>query len=148
MLQLVIGGQEREHVTVTVIGWEWPAATDFWDGNWLKTQVEISTGGWRGRYNAAFRAEEFKAFREQVERLYATLSGEARFETMEEQLFLLLRADKAGHVEFEGQARDTAGTGSTLEFTLPELDQTYLPRIVQQLQDIEREFPVRGLPRK
>jgi hypothetical protein len=146
MRQLVIGGQEREQVMITVVGWERPAATDFWDGNWLSTQVNIQMGGWRGRYKATLRAEEFKAFREQLVNLYTSLCGEARFETMEEQLFLLLRPGKRGHIVVKGEARDAAGIGSKLEFTLPDLDQTYLPGIIQQLLDIEREYPVRGLP--
>lgn len=146
MLQFKIGGLEHEHVTVTVLDRESPAATDFWDGNWLTTRVEIRTGGWHGRYDAALRSEEVAAFLHQVEQLHATLSGEARFETMEQQLLLVLRAGKHGQIGVEGVACDAPGTGNRLDFTLPELDQSYLPNLLQQLKAIERQHPVRGLP--
>jgi hypothetical protein len=135
-----LGGQEREFVDVTVKGRSHPKATDYWDGNWLRSEVRVVAGGFRGAFEADFRAEEFARFLKELEALYASLRGAAVFATLEEQLRLELDGDGRGHIAVRGQARDQAGTGHQLLFRL-QLDQTMLSAVLDDLRRLVAAYP-------
>jgi hypothetical protein len=120
-----------------------PGATDHWDGNWLLTPVEVQVGDFRGQISSALRTSELAAFRSQLVTLYETLKGEAKLDSIEDWLTMTLEGDGAGHVSVSGAIRDQPGVGNTLQFTFS-LDQTYLPSILDQLEEIDREFPILG----
>lgn len=44
MVEVLIGGAESDHVRIRVVGREIPSATDYWDGNWLVTPIELRVG--------------------------------------------------------------------------------------------------------
>ena len=75
-LQIMIG-HSAEHVSLTFTGRTHPSCTDYWDGNWLSTIIEVATGGFRGRVTADLRAEELETFRDQLKLLYEKNSGVA-----------------------------------------------------------------------
>jgi len=136
-----LGGAEREFVEVTVRGRSHPRATDYWDGNWLRSEVRIKVGGFLGGFEADFRSEEFARFLVELEQLYASLSGRAVFATLEEQLRLELDGDGKGHIELRGQARDQAGTGHQLTFRL-QLDQTVLGAALEEMRSLVAAYPI------
>jgi len=124
-----------------------PDATDYWDGNWLKVEVEVRTGAFRGKYVADLRVEEFETFRTQLDALYRSLKGEAALNSMEGWVSVRLAADRLGHLNAECEVRDLPGTGSRLLFTL-DLDQSFIPAIVAALDDVMRTYPSVGHPGK
>jgi hypothetical protein len=52
--------------------------------------------------------------------------------------------DSLGHIMVEGTACDEPGRGNRLTFTLEQLDQSYLPKMLSELREIEHEVPLRG----
>ena len=138
-----IGGAQREFVELHVLSRS--SAADYWDGNWLACEVSVAVGGFRGRFEASLRTDEFLRFEEQARKLYETLNGTAEFAAMEEQVCLELLGDGRGHVQCRGTVRDVAGTGNQLSFSL-NLDQTQLFGTVAQLAELLNRFPVRGKP--
>ena len=66
----------------------------------------------------------------------------AAFDTLEDQLKLRLAGDRRGHILVRGTAKDRVGTGNELEFGF-EIDQSYLPEIMKELEAIEKCFPSR-----
>ena len=142
---IVVGGSERERLTIEVSGRMHFGASDYWDGNLLISPIEVVVGGFTGRVAAGLRAEELRAFRGGLENLYASLEGEARLDSMEDWLLLGCRGDGRGHVEISGSICDAPGVGNRLSFSLS-LDQTFLPEIIWSLQEAERAYPVLGRP--
>ena len=142
---VVIGGSERERVSIHVLGRMHPGASDYWDGNWLVSPIEVAVGGFTGRIGAGLRTEELRTFREGLEVLYEALEGEARLDSMEDWLSLTCRGTGLGHVDVAGSARDEPGVGNELNFHFS-IDQTYLPSIIDSLKDLEDTFPVLGRP--
>jgi hypothetical protein len=136
-----IGGAQREFVELRVLSRS--SAADYWDGNWLACEVSVVVGGFRGRFEASLRTDEFLRFEEEVRKLHETLNGTAEFAAMEEQVRLELLGDGRGHVQCHGKLRDVAGTGNQLSFSLT-LDQTQLSGTVAQLTAVLSRFPVRG----
>jgi hypothetical protein len=144
-VEVILGDGERERITLTVRGRSHPTCTDYWDGNWLRTNVSVRIGGFSGSYVANLRAEEFRSFGDEMTSLYSALEGDATFTTMEGQVSLLLSGDGMGHVSVKADLSDEAGIGNRLhcEFVI---DQTYLPAIIDALGAIDSAWPVLGRP--
>jgi hypothetical protein len=145
MADIRIGGAERECVIVDVAARERPQSTDYWDGNWLHASVRVHVGGFDGRASGALRAEEFITFRDEVAALQQSLRGHATFSTMEDWITIKMMGNGRGHIEVTGQLHDEPGSVNRLMFRL-ELDQTHLPRVLAELDEVLIRFPVRGHP--
>jgi hypothetical protein len=90
------------------------------------------------------RAEEVLAFLEELRLLYKDLRGEARFDTLEGQLYLSLKiVDALGYVEVRVEARHPIGTGAELDFGFV-TDQTFLYGTLREVEEVANTFPVRG----
>jgi hypothetical protein len=137
-------GSQSEFLDVKIVGRS-HASQDYWDGNWLNADIQIATGGFHGRFGAYLRAEELKIFHDSLMRLYSFDTKAVKFETMEEQLSIGIQGDSLGHFTAECEARDQAGIGNRLSFTL-NFDQTELPEILKGLEEALKEFPVIGNP--
>jgi hypothetical protein len=141
---VTIGSKTGDRLVITVSGRMHPGATDYWDGNWLFSPVEVVVGGFTARVPAGLRAEELRAFREELAKAYDDFGGVARLTSMEDWLELTVTVAKSGGVEVEGLAIDGHGTGNKLSFRIGDLDQSELPGILDALSAIEAEFPVIG----
>jgi hypothetical protein len=95
------------------------------------------------------RSNEFAEFHDQLQKLYKDKEAPpAHFDSMEPWLqFTVERLDRLGHLRVAGraQAEPFFEGHNILQFVL-ELDQTYLPRVLDELDEILKEFPVIGSP--
>jgi hypothetical protein len=139
-------GTAGDRLTISVERRMHPGHGDFWDGNWLISPVTIVVGGFTGRISAGLRSEELVSFRAGLEAIHDSLTGEAKLDSLEGWVTLTLTGDGAGHVSVDGAVNDRPGMGNELRFRL-ELDQTYLPEIIDDLRRIESAFPVLDQPR-
>jgi len=139
---VLIGHPGDDSIAIRVLGRMHPGATDYWDGNWLVSPIEIAVGGFTGRIGAGLRADELRAFRLGLQVLYERLDGEARLKSMEQWLEITITARSGGHLDVRGRAKDEPGMGNQLEFTIGGLDQSFLPEIIGSLEAIEAAFPV------
>jgi len=142
MKSVAFGGQEHERVEISVHGYERPPRGEYFDDNWLRVGVSIHAGAFSGGFGAAFLTAELESFHEQLSSLHETLKGEARFQTLEEQLSLVLKGNGLGHIELAGEALDQPGIGSRLCFTIS-LDQSHLRSSLESLRAVLATFPVR-----
>jgi len=141
----LVGSLDTDHVQAEVQRRAYPDT----EPEWLEVEIDISAGPFAARYRALWRAGFLPRFRRQVEALYQTLEGIAVLEPdWERSLTLTLSGDGLGHVRVSGEASADCGPrGATLTFTLPEIDQTYLPPLIEQLKGIEAQFPTTsGVP--
>lgn len=141
-----IGDAGGDHVSIRVMGRLHPGADDYWDGNWLISPIEVTSGGFRAEIGAGLRIDELAHFRQALEKLHSTLQGEAVLESMEGWIQLHVAADRRGGLQVTGKAIDRPGGANTLTFTIDGLDQTHLPAVISALAGAETRFPVRGQP--
>ncbi len=139
MFAIQIGPVGGEHVSVTIHGR--PDERD----DWLDAEIDVSSGSFVGRYSATFVTCDFPRYRAELEELYKRLEGVANFSTVERQLELTCTGNGLGGILIEGFARDAVIDGNVLKFRI-KLDQTFLPAIIQQVREIEREYPNRMHP--
>jgi hypothetical protein len=134
MIAFHIGSREADSVCVSI--------TDDRDDGWLLADVEVAAGRFRGKYTSYFDTQAFLSFSKQLEIMHKTVSGSAKFTSLEGQLELALECDALGHVSVTGQAMDQAGIGNKLVFEF-DIDQTHLPEILGSLKGMLAKHPVR-----
>jgi len=142
---ICIEGEHSDQLRIRPLRRCYPNQDDYWDGNWIESEIQVQAGGFEGAYHANLRSDDFENLNRELTALSQTLSGRATFSTMEEQLSFTMEGNGRGHIRISGQARDVVGTGNRLEFSL-EMDQTYLPPILRALAAVLKKFPVRGSP--
>lgn len=151
MREVILGQPSGDHLRIGVRRRTHPKAADYWDANWLDAEISIVVRPWRGNYDASLRTDEFAKFRKELEGLNDQSGSAATFSPMEPWLDLTLELDPLGHLHLRGEA-GPEGFGrvfgqTRLVFELREImDQTFLPSITQQLEAIERAFPIIGEP--
>ena len=133
-------------VDVYVRGRMLPQSTDYWDCNWLESDIVVDVGAFHGKIAAALRIDELQRFRRELEVVYLTVAGTAHLASLEEWITLDVQVDAFGHVGVDGQIRDQPGTGNRLLFHIAELDQTDLPPVIEGLTAIEAAYPILGMP--
>ena len=141
-MKFSFGQSEHERIEIEVLRYENAPVGEYYDDNWLRSQIRVRTGGFRGRVDAAVLAGELSAFFAGLRPLHETLRGSAEFSTMEQQLHLRLVGDGKGHVELTGEVADQPGIGNRLHFTL-QIDQSQLGASIHELERVTAEFPVR-----
>ena len=139
-MEVCIGSPNHEHVIIRLLGGGGPDSE-----GWLSSEIDVAAGVWAGRFPAALRAIDFHEFLAQLRKLHRDLKGKARFETLEDQLRLTLTGDDLGHVDLAGVAIDHSSLRNELRFQLA-FDQSYLPNIMQQLEEIAATFPAEDVP--
>jgi hypothetical protein len=151
MSRLVVGRQSEDHIEIRVLKRTRPQANDYWDGNWVASEIAVDIPPWRATYPAQLRTEEFSRFRDQLREMYEGSGKEASFEPMEPWVRLTLELDALGHIAFAGDA-GPEGFGKffgqvRLNFRLTGvMDQTDLPPLIAELDEVVREFPTKGRP--
>jgi hypothetical protein len=143
MCEVRLGGSPAEYLLLVLRGRSHPAASDYWDGNWLDCEAEVVAGPFQGRLGGCIRVEELQDFGAALSTLYERLRGEATFTTMEQWLEVRVTGDGRGHMEVCGRLCDDLVAGNTLVFRL-HLDQTYLPPVLRQLATALGTYPVVG----
>ena len=134
MSNFKIGAEESNYLSVTIDGR--PDERD----DWLSRTISIRAGAFSATLDATLLTCDFPRFRTQLESLYKTLSGDATFETIEDQLGFRLTGNERGGISVDGTVLDRVGDGNQLNFRF-DIDQTYLRQIIRDVQIIETEFP-------
>ena len=143
-MKFSIGGIEHEKIEIEVVCYEREPSGEYYDDNWVKANVCLSVGGFKGNYGAAFLTEDFSRFLDELQNIYESLKGTAEFKTIENQLYIKALGDGKGHISIEGEAIDAVGIGNRLNFSL-EIDQTDLSYTIKQLKEMVKRYPVRSV---
>lgn len=143
MASFLLIGSDRNKVEILVRRYERTRTGEYYDDNWLIAQISVRAGGFSGHFPVTVLASEWVDFRQQLQTLCETRSGEAVFCTLERQLSIRLVANGQDRVEVSGIAMDQPGTGNQLEFMFA-LDPVNLKPALAELNDIISTFPVRG----
>jgi hypothetical protein len=133
-------------VDVYVRGRMLPQSTDYWDGNWLESDIVVDVGAFHGKIAAALRVDELQRFRKELEVVYLTVAGAAHLASLEEWITLDVKVDAWGHLTVDGEIQDRPGMGNRLSFHIAELDQTDLPPVIEGLTAIEAAYPILDQP--
>ncbi len=129
-----------------ISGRQFEAANDYWDGNWIWVKAVCEASGALVSAAGPFvHLSELAAFRDGCQQLHETLSGAAELKCMESNLFVGIQSIGS----LGGLALEIHLTEDHLrqrhEFR-SEIDQSYLPAILANLNAVLTKFPIRGKP--
>jgi len=144
-LELLVGPRGGDHLSVKVTGRGHPAATGFWDANWLKAEVSVRAGAFRGAFAADLRADELEAFQAQLRALEGAEQGTARLESAEGWVTLRLSLDLRGRLQGSCEVRDDPTGGGALRCSLT-VEPSQRAGLLAALAAILEAFPVVGDP--
>ena len=137
-----IKGEKGVSLNIFVQRYERDTFENVDDANWLKCEIELSAGSFKARYKASLQTNDFVEFNKQLSELYIRLKGKAEFNTMEEQLSIVVKGNGQGQMAADCVAIDEAGIGNRLQFKI-EFDQTHLNNVLHDLDSLIRKYPVR-----
>ena len=120
-----------------------PKATDSWDRNWLDVKIEFKVDSFYGHFNGDFMTVDFESFKQQLRRLYDNLKGYANFDCTDNFVKIRMVGDGLGHIEANCIVSDDGGFSKSFEFKL-ELDQTQIPDIIHNLNELTKAYPIEG----
>ncbi len=126
-------------------GREFEDSDDDWDGNWMHVVAQVTAPGTQVKAaGALLHLSECQQFRDGCQALHDTLQGEAVLGGLEPNLRITLRAESLGHIRCE--LRITPDPQTQHHQFDSAIDQSHLPAILRDLDDVLRRFPIRGNP--
>lgn len=121
----------------------YPEAQDYWDGNWVATRFRAEMPGIVVDFTEQVHLGDVVRFQEGLQQLLVASSGQATLAMMEEYLTVTGTLDTQGKLHWAAWITHPYRGGARLEFEMA-ADQSYLPALLGQVDDVLTEFPVRG----
>ncbi|CAG5067308.1 hypothetical protein DYBT9623_00028 [Dyadobacter sp. CECT 9623] len=127
---------------VDILRRSYPNSLDYWDGNWLRSEITIKTSGLNCFYSTNLRADDFLKFSEGIKNLITSLIGEVEFQTMEEGLYLKGQLEATGNIKWDVLAKTEPG-GISLSFIML-TDNASIDELLKDIQNTLSNYPVIG----
>lgn len=125
---------------INILGRNNPDSLDFWDGNWVNSEIKIDVPGFNAFYKTNLRLDDISRFYQALIKLKNGTSKEAEFTTLEESLYLHFLVEKTGSITCNGKAKNNLG--STLNFILG-TDLSTLDNFVREIDAALKSYPLR-----
>jgi len=116
---------------------------DYWDANWLYSEIKIDVVGFKAFYDTNLRVDDFIDFVFNLEKLGNGEIKEIEFLTLEEGLHLKGNfLQESGNIEWFGEAK-ASDTKNSLKFNLI-TDYESINRLMGELKYLLTEYPLVG----
>ena len=132
---------ENSFVQITVLNRRSHNNTDYWDDNWIKSEIKINERNFNGKYNINLRTNDFQRFYLDLSNLSKGKIQEVKFTTMEEGLFLKGKLDLTGNIKWSIIAK--SGEGTQLRFSM-DTDNNSIKILLIEVLKVLNEYPVVG----
>nr|WP_290222152.1 hypothetical protein [Trichocoleus desertorum] len=122
---------------------QFPNEEDYWDGNWLNITAHCGTHGadiWAS--GAILNVPDIARWLAALEEMNKSLSGEANLFSLEPELYVGLSMKKFGQISMRVEITpDHMTQEHSFQF---EIDQSYLPGLIQSCCKVLAEYPIKG----
>lgn len=128
---------------IWIHGRQFPAAEDYWDGNWINVTAHCGADGasvWVS--GNIIHLSEIRHLQTGVESVYQELKGKAELPCMEPELSVVLEAKNLGQIEMVVEITPN-NLCQSHTFTF-EIDQSYLPAFIKECEAVLSKYPVKG----
>jgi hypothetical protein len=111
--RVVLGSEDADHVSITVLGRLHPDTADYWDCNWVDALILVCVGGFTARVGAGLRVDEIHRYAEGLNAVYQNLNGIAVLSTVEHWIDLSVKCERSGVLAGMTLARPASSTGDS-----------------------------------
>ncbi|WP_157766315.1 hypothetical protein [Pedobacter ginsengisoli] len=116
-------------------------SNDYWDGNWLKSLINIHCCGFKANFSTDLRSTDFKSFHEDLIKLCNDQVKLIEFKTLEEGLYIKGQMEATGNILWDVTAKDMFGNSLTVSLST---DNFSLNLLINEVKDILTQYPVLG----
>jgi|JI10StandDraft_1071094.scaffolds.fasta_scaffold12682_12 hypothetical protein len=128
---------------IWIHGRQFSESEDYYDGNWLNVTAHCGEAGASVWVSGAIVAVvEIDHWLSSSRELLKGLVAKAELPCIEPHLYVILQAGSLGHVTMEVSI--TPDNMTQEHKFIFEIDQSYLPSLISQCEDVLKEYPVRG----
>jgi hypothetical protein len=113
---------------------------DYWDGNWLYSNITINIGFFSANYNCNLRTDEFSLFNEKLEELLAEKITESQFSSMEDGLLLNFKKDLLGNFILNGEGKNDDNYNVSLLFKVS-VDYNQMEQLRNSIYNLLQKYP-------
>lgn len=138
-------GEENERVEMEVLSRKHPNSSDYWDVNWIVSKINVEIPGYLGQFYVDLRTDELRDFVDELKLMSSSLKGKAILKNLDSTIHFECEMNYSGQIMWSGETCYPAGYGAVLKFEFKS-DQSYLKRLIKELDDILSVFPVIGKP--
>ncbi len=114
---------------------------DYWDGNWLESEVRVEVSGFSSLYGINLRVDDLQRFYESLTALQKDNAKDSEFTTMEEGLYLHFAVNPNGSINCKGKASNEIG--DSLDFKY-QTDLASLDTFMSELEIVLKSYPLIG----
>jgi len=134
-----------ENFELWITGRQFSDSEDYWDGNWLDVVARcVGESAVVQVSGPIVHLSELTRLLSECKQVYATLSGEAHLACMEPNLDLKITMKALGNCELSVfLTPDHLYQEHSFTF---DLDQSYLPPLIKQLECLLKAYPLKGIP--
>ncbi|MET3698826.1 hypothetical protein SAMN05877753_11061 [Bacillus oleivorans] len=136
---------EDTKIEIEVLGRSHPNTTDYWDGNWLFSKINLNIPGYLAGFPMDLRTDELQDFTNELKKLEKEMVGKAILKNLDGYYHFEGEIDQLGKIKWSAETCYPAGHGAILNFEFKS-DQSYLQGLIKELEQILTEFPVIGIP--
>jgi hypothetical protein len=128
---------------IEVHGYEFPDGADYFDANWLVVTVSyVSNTASIKFHDPCIMASDLLSFRDEIIEMYSGDAETAELASHEPNLNVQLRKnDLLGAIKASLELRPDAG--EDVHILTMQLDQSYLPGMQREIDEILRRYPMR-----
>lgn len=138
-------GEEDEKVEIEILSRKYPNISDYWDRNWIASKINAEIPGYLVRFPADLRTDELRDFVNELKLMSRQLKGKAILKNLDSYIHFVCEMNSLGQITWSGETCYPAGYGSVLNFEFKS-NQSYLERLIKELDVILSVFPVIGKP--
>lgn len=113
------------------------------DKNWLKTHIEVKSGGFIRAFESDLTKFDFNNLKEDLNILYNNLNEEIVFKDLEGYLVLIFIGDNTGNLTIHIICIDRLGIYSN-DLKEMNFDEAYLKTLVKIFDNFTKQFPIFG----
>lgn len=128
---------------IWISGRQFPESTDYWDANWLTVTAHCASKGSQVWVKGPIlHLSEIQHWLSRLKQLYKTIEGETELPCMEPELNVNVSLNKLGHGSLVVSIIPDH-LSEHHEFTF-EVDQSFLPAVIKNLEDVLNRYPIKG----
>ena len=139
------GNPTGNYLHIKILTRTYSGASDYWDANWLTTEVQAHAGASQTKFQATMRAEEFRLFLRQLKQVLKSKMKRTKFETMEKWLTIDVVSNGQNDFVVRCSTGNKPSIGKRMEFMI-NLCREDVKNVVKQLKMVVKIFPTIGRP--
>jgi hypothetical protein len=136
---------ESSRMEISLLRRSYPDSTDYWDGNWVSSEINISIPGISVSVPFELRTDELIGFLDSLTKVKNGSGNEFEMRTLEDGLYIKGEVELTGSIIWHCRITYPIGDGANLNFRFNS-DLNQMESLIQQLKKELITYPVIGTP--